>query len=267
MRSERPGRSKGRSRPCVRCASGERQLPSLRAAIFLNGTPDPPELLRSVAGRANLVVAADGGAIHALDAGVVPDLIVGDMDSLVEAQVQEVEERGVLLERHPVRKDKMDGHLAVLAVKERGAREVDLLCAAGGRFSALCAVPHILLASERIALRATVVADWGLAFVLEAGSRTVAGNPQDSVSVFPFTGPATGVTLEGFDYPLENTRLEPGDTLGFHNELIGGVARVSVEEGVLLVIHETKGVPPSSERSRVERAGVYSGGDLPRGAM
>jgi thiamine pyrophosphokinase len=212
----------------------------LRAAIFLNGAPDPPDLLRRVAGRADLVVAADGGARYALDAGVVPDLVVGDMDSLGETGTREVEERGALLERHPSRKDKMDGHLAVLAVREMGATEVDLLCAAGGRFSALFAVPHILLASERMGLRATMVAGWGQAFVLEAGSRTVAGDPGDSVSVFPFTGPATGVTLEGFGYPLRDARLEIGDTLGFHNELVGSAGRVSVEGGALLVIHETR---------------------------
>jgi thiamine pyrophosphokinase len=208
----------------------------VRAAIFLNGAPDPPDLLRSVAGRADLVVAADGGARYALDAGVVPDLIVGDMDSLRETR--EIEERGVSLELHPVRKDKMDGHLAVLAVRDRGATAVDLLCAAGGRFSALFAVPHILLAAERSGIRATMVADWGRVFVLEGGSRTVAGDPRDSVSVFPFTGSASGVTLEGFGYPLENARLQMGDTLGFHNELAGRAASVSVQQGALLVIHE-----------------------------
>ena len=208
----------------------------MRAAIFLNGTPDPPDLLRRVAARADLVVAADGGARYALDAGIIPDLVVGDMDSLGE--VREIEERGAVLERHPLRKDKMDGHLAVMAVRDRGATAVDLLCAAGGRFSALFAVPHILLASERMGLRATMVAGWGLAFVLEAGSRTVAGDPRDSVSVFPITGPAIGVTLEGFAYPLEDARLEVGDTLGFHNELIGEEGRVSVRVGALLVIHE-----------------------------
>jgi thiamine pyrophosphokinase len=212
----------------------------LRAAVFLNGTPDPPDLLRRAAARADLVVAADGGAVYALDAGVVPDLVVGDMDSLGGARTLQLEERGVVLERHPVRKDKMDGHLAVLAVRERGAAAVDLLCAAGGRFSALFAVPHILLASGRMGLRATMVAGWGQAFVLEAGSRALTGSPRDSVSVFPFTGPALGVSLEGFGYPLEGATLEVGDTLGFHNELIGEAGRVSVEEGALLVIHETK---------------------------
>jgi thiamine pyrophosphokinase len=212
----------------------------LRAAIFLNGAPDAPDLLQRIAGRADLVVAADGGARYALDAGVVPDLVVGDMDSLAEAWAREVAERGALLERHPTRKDKMDGHLAIIAVGERGATDVDLLCAAGGRFSPLFAVPHLLLAAERMGLQATVVAGWGQAFVLEAGARSVCGGPRDSVSVFPLIGPATRVTLEGFAYPLEDARLEVGDTLGFHNELNGEVGRVSVEGGALLVIHERK---------------------------
>ena len=211
----------------------------MRAAIFLNGVPDPPDLLRSVAGRADLVVAADGGARYALDAGVVPDIVVGDMDSLGEAGAREVAERGALLERHPVRKDKMDAHLAVIAAGEKGATDVDLVCATGGSFSSLFAVPHILLAAERMGLRATMRAGWGQVFVLEPGTRTVSGDPRDSVSIFPLAGPAAGVTLEGFSYPLEDARLEIGDTLGFHNELVRGAGRVSVEEGALLVIHES----------------------------
>ena len=212
----------------------------MRAAIFLNGAPDSADLLRRVAGRADLIVAADGGARYALQAGVVPELVVGDMDSLGEDLAREVERRGASLERHPVRKDKMDGQLAVLAAKEWGATAADLLCAVGGRLGALFAVPHILLAAERIGLRSTVVADRGRFFVIEAGSRTVQGDPQDSVSIFPLSGPAAGVTLEGMEYPLENAGLEPGDTLGFHNELIGDEARVSGGEGALLVVQETE---------------------------
>jgi thiamine pyrophosphokinase len=211
----------------------------LRAAIFLNGVPDPPDLLRSVAGRADLVVAADGGARCALDAGVVPDLVVGDMDSLGEEGVREVEEHGAALERHPARKDKMDGHLAIIAAAGKGATVLDLLCATGGSVSSFFAVPHILLAAGRMDLRATLVAGWGEAFVLEAGARAIAGGLRDAVSVFPLTGEARGVTLEGFSYPLENATLEIGDTLGFHNELVDREGWISVEEGALLVIHET----------------------------
>ena len=168
----------------------------------------------------------------------MPDLVVGDMDSLGEDLALEVERRGAALERHPARKDKMDGQLAVLAARERGATAADLLCAGGGRLGALFAVPHILLAAERIGLRSTVVADRVRMFVVEAGYRTVEGEPRESISIFPLSGPAAGVTLEGMEYPLQNASLEPGDTLGFHNELIDREATVSVRKGAVLVVHE-----------------------------
>lgn len=212
----------------------------MRAAVFLNGSPDRPGLLRRVAGASDLVIAADGGALHALAAGIVPDLVVGDMDSLGEEGARRLEERGAVLERHPARKDKMDGHLAVAAARERGATDLDLLCATGGRIDALFALPHLLLAAERGGMRATVVAGWGGMFVVENSSRTVVGGPGESVSVFPVSGPARGVTLEGFEYPLGDATLEAGDTLGFHNELLGGEAEVCVREGVLLVIYENE---------------------------
>lgn len=215
----------------------------VRTAVFLNGVPESPDILRSVARRADLVVAADGGAVYAVDAGIVPDLIVGDLDSLGEERAREFESRGARLERHPVKKDKMDGELAIEAARDLGAAFVDLLCATGGRFSADAALPHILLAAERMGLRATVVAGWGRAFVVEGGSRTVEGNRGDSVSVFPLDGTATGVTLEDMAYPLRDACLEAGDTLGFHNELIGDAAQVSVREGALLVVQEAEKDP------------------------
>lgn len=210
----------------------------MRAAVFLNGSPDTPALLRRVAARADLVVAADGGALHAVAAGIVPDLVVGDMDSLGAEGTKRVEDRGASLERHPARKDKMDGHLAVLAARKRGATELDLLCATGGRLDAVFALPHLLLAAERMGVRATVVAGWGEMFVVEDGQRVVAGWPGESVSVFPVSGAAEDVTLEGFEYPLEAARVEAGDTLGFHNELLGERGWVAVKGGALLVIHE-----------------------------
>ena len=74
--------------------------------------------------------------------------------------------------------------------------------------------------------------------VVEDGSRAVAVRPGEGVSVFPLAGAAEGVTLEGFEYPLEGARIEAADTLGFHNELLEVRARVTVKRGALFVIHE-----------------------------
>ncbi len=212
----------------------------MRASLFLNGFADPPDLLQRVAARADLVVAADGGALHALRVEIVPDLVVGDMDSLGEEGARKAGERGASLERHPSRKDKMDAHLAILAAQNRGVTDLDLICATGGRPDAVFALPHLLLAAERSGMQATAVAGWGEMFVIEDGSRAVVGRPGESVSVFPLAGAAEGVTLEGFEYPLEEARIEAGDTVGFHNELLGEGAKVAVKRGALFMIHETQ---------------------------
>jgi thiamine pyrophosphokinase len=213
----------------------------VRAAIFLNGVSEEPDLLLNIACGADLILAADGGTRHALEAGLIPDIVVGDMDSLGDAGAREAEKLGARLESYPSRKDKMDGHLAVIAACERGATELDFLCAFGEKLSAVFAIPHLLLAAERMGLRAAAIAGWGRMFALETASRTVTGSPGDGVSVFSLTGSASGVNLEGFVYPLEDARLEAGDTLGFHNRLSNKEGRVSVREGALLVIHELEG--------------------------
>lgn len=53
--------------------------------VIANGEPPSDALLREMAGRAELVVAADGGADVAAHAGVVIDAATGDLDSISEA--------------------------------------------------------------------------------------------------------------------------------------------------------------------------------------
>ena len=42
------------------------------------------------------------------------------------------------------------------------------------------------------------------------------------------------------EYPLQNATLDPGDTIGFHNELTSNEARISVGRGALLVVQEIR---------------------------
>ena len=123
---------------------------SVRAAIFLNGAPDSERLIQAVAERADFVVAADGGASYALAAGIVPDLIVGDMDSLGEDLAQEVE-RSRRRAGTPPGEEGQDGRAPRRAGRRKNGERPPptFLCAAGGKLGAVFAVPHILLAAER----------------------------------------------------------------------------------------------------------------------
>jgi thiamine pyrophosphokinase len=55
-------------------------------------------------------------------------------------------------------------------------------------------------------------------------------------TLLPLGGPAHGVRTENLRFPLSGETLRPGSTRGVSNELISTVARVSLDDGVLLVI-------------------------------
>jgi thiamine pyrophosphokinase len=81
---------------------------------------------------AALVVAADGGATKAMAAGLAPDLVVGDGDSLGPAGLASVREAGIPIEPAAEAKDESDLELAVLAALARGATRFTILGALGG---------------------------------------------------------------------------------------------------------------------------------------
>ena len=56
------------------------------------------------------------------------------------------------------------------------------------------------------------------------------------VSLLPVHGPALGVHTEGLRWPLRGERLEPGTSRGVSNEMVAGVAEVSLDEGCLAVV-------------------------------
>jgi len=102
----------------------------VRALVLLAGPLCPSPRLREEAARAQLVVAADRGVVHAEALGLRPDLWVGDFDS----SPPELLARYADLPRqaHPRDKDATDAELAVREAIGRGARALTLVGAFGG---------------------------------------------------------------------------------------------------------------------------------------
>ncbi len=190
---------------------------------------------------AGLVVAADGGATRALAAGLVPDLVVGDADSLGPAGLAAVREAGIPVELAAVAKDESDLELAVLAAVARGATRLTILGALGGpRFDHALANAW-LLAHPALAGRATVLLDAATRVrLLDATAAPaavlLAGTPGDFVSLFAFGADAAGVVTDGLAYPLRDEPLWFGPARGLSNVQAGPEARVSLRAGRLLIV-------------------------------
>jgi thiamine pyrophosphokinase len=206
------------------CEGGERdgrRPPAVPlAAVFLNGDYEEPGYYTCWARAADLVVAADGGGRFLAAAGIVPDLLVGDFDSLDEAAAAAAGRSGARVVRHPVRKDRTDGELAVDEALREGAGELVL----AGALGALDHVLGHLALLGRIEARGTparvVSPDLTARVLLAATTVRLDAVPGTRVSLAPLAGEAI-VTLAGFDYDLDHGRL-PGDAcLGLGNAVAG----------------------------------------------
>lgn len=199
-------------------------------AAILAEAPDRP-----------FVIAADGGAAQALAASVVPDLVIGDRDSLAPETAALLAARGVALETAPVMKDESDTELCLRAARARGATWIRIAGALGGP-----RVEHALANLGLLALPALDGVDVAIVAppsTIRRAGRTdgpgtlvLAGTPGDHVSLLPLAGPVAGVTTDGLLYPLRDEPLLPGPARGLSNALTGTTATVRVGRGVLLVV-------------------------------
>ncbi len=198
----------------------------MRVVVVANGDVDPSDAEH--ARRADLVLAADGGAAHLGRWGIAPALVIGDLDS---AGTLDPAQR---VERHPAEKDKTDTELAVDRAFASGADEVILLGALGSERADHALANALLPALDP---RVKVVRGATSVRAVRGGSRIeLAGAPGSLVTLLAVGGDASGVWTEGLRYVLRGETLALGSSRGVSNEMVSERAAVSVGSGTLLVV-------------------------------
>jgi thiamine pyrophosphokinase len=188
--------------------------------LYGRPTPEPGDL----------VIAADGGYDHLLRLGIMPDLIIGDMDS-VSSDVS-----GAEVLRFPKKKDETDMHLAYLVGKEKGYSSFLIYGGTGGRPDHTFANYSLLFLAKSGGDRMTVIDKEYDIFALSSEHAVISGRVGATLSLFAFGGEARGVCLSGVEYPADNVTLEADFALGVSNKIEEERANVSVSDGRLLVM-------------------------------
>lgn len=181
-------------------------------------------------GETDLLIAADGGYRAVCDAGMRPDLIVGDFDSLGSVPTD------APVVRCPVEKDDTDTMIAIKEGLARGYQRFQIYGGLGGRLDHTIANLHALAYLADHGARGRLVGVREYVDILPAGTSTVYHEGRGVISIFAWGGNATGVTLTGLHYPLHDATLTPNFPLGVSNDFTGLPARVSVRTGKLIVI-------------------------------
>ncbi|MGD8397852.1 MAG: thiamine diphosphokinase [Anaerolineae bacterium] len=209
----------------------------MRAIIVAAGdSPGDEEWARWMQ-RGDLIVAADGGAARILSQGLVPHIVIGDMDSLPDSARSKLDD-GVEIVEHPRAKDETDLELALTYAAQRGVQEIVVLGALGGRLDHTLSNVLLLALPKLESITVRIVQGAEEAILVRGGEEiSLQGSKGDVVSLLPWGGDARGVTTDGLAWPLERVTLHFAFSRGVSNVMTGPEARIGVEGGYLLVIH------------------------------
>lgn len=204
----------------------------MKCYIFSRVQTQDIEYLGNIDFSKEFVICADGGYDFARRLGIVPDVWLGDGDSLKSKNIEAKETI-----KFPPEKDNTDTDLAVELALERGFKEIVILGGIGGRidheFSHFCLLKKILENGAK-----GYLIDSRNEVTMENGPFSVYPGEKKYISFFPFGGDVEGFSVEGLKYKAENVTLKSDMTLAQSNcfEEGGRQAKVSFKSGFLLVI-------------------------------
>ena len=211
------------------------------------------------AGRENIrLIAADRGLEFFLDYLILPDVVIGDFDSLsedgknfLEMQSEDIPYGGILewklqkgegkvveVVRLRPEKDDSDTQSAMNYAIQNGAKEIVILGVTGNRVDHLMANFGLLILAQKQDTEVALADRYNYMKLISSGTILKKAEQFGKyVSFFPLGGDVTGLTLEGFKYPLDKYHLTTADSgLTVSNEISEEYAKVTYESGTLLMI-------------------------------
>ena len=194
-----------------------------------NADIEPIRNMKKDAG--DIVICADGGYEYAREAGVKPDIVVSDFDSAKDG----VPKGDFELFTFDTHKDDTDTMIAVKEGIKRGCTEFIFYAATGGRFDHMFANVLLLLWIEKQGYHAMMTDEEARYFFI-GKEYTFPNEGRRTVSLFAIDKPVKGITLHGFEYPLNGYDMATDVSLGISNVIVSDNARIETTEGRLFVV-------------------------------
>ncbi len=181
------------------------------------------------------LIAADGGLEKLQTDHILPDLVIGDFDSI------ESTPSGDNVLSFPREKDDTDTMLAIKEALRRGYDRIYISGGFGGRLDHTVANLQSLIFAVKLGAEAFLCGEGETVTILSGGSAEFSERCRGKISLFCFGDSASGVTIEGLKYTAAGASLSNMFPIGVSNEFIGEKAVISAASGILCVMWD--GVP------------------------
>ncbi|MDR0708352.1 MAG: thiamine diphosphokinase [Treponema sp.] len=205
---------------------------NMRGIAFIGGESPSVAICRKAASGADLIVAADSGLETAEQAGVRPDWIVGDMDSLdSESRLAGYSHDRII--RYSADKDYTDTEIALSLLWDKGCVHTALVGGGGGRIDHLLAIRALF---EREPSPDQWITNREILHRIQSPQTLeLRLKPKSFVSVFPCAETHGRAKSRGLQWALDGLEWKKG-FFGISNVAVNGNCAVFAEQGTFLVI-------------------------------
>lgn len=205
--------------------------------IFLNGEMNLPEFFFQYYTPGEIILAVDGGLRFVQQLGIKPDILVGDLDSIDESQLKQIQNQKVIIKRYSPHKDETDFELALLEVENYSWNQIRVYGGLGGRLDHTI-VNLSIAGSKRFVDRQIIFTDSNQEVFFLIDGKKISGKPGDLVSLIPWGGDVTGIFTDGLEYSLNNETLHFDESRGISNIMSTHTVDIGFDFGRLLCIHQ-----------------------------
>ena len=202
----------------------------MKAVILADGRKPEGDRFRHSLSEGSLFIAADGGANWAREQRLIPDLIVGDLDSY--QPVPEEMDRVI----HLLDQETNDMEKALGLALEKGATEAEIFGALGGRPDhSLKNLSVLKRYNDQFSGKLKIIDPHGELWLMPRFCRL--NLPVGTgLSLYPLSGRVEGITTRGLKYPLSSEALEVGVRDGTSNVTSEPEVIITHKSGDLLLM-------------------------------
>ncbi len=178
------------------------------------------------------LIAVDGGAKLLYQWNLVPDLIIGDLDSMPQNIYTFFKQKGVEFKVYPADKDYIDSQLAIQEAVNLNPSAVMMIAGLGSRLDQNLANLSLLYYAHNKGLNLKIINECFEVFILDKGINSFRANKGEKISILPVFSDIAFERSFGLKWALDGITLKYGNPIGVSNEAIMSNISIYVKSGV-----------------------------------
>ncbi len=207
-----------------------------KAVIFGAGSMPSGKKIKSMITGSDFIICADGGFDNAKEIGILPDVLIGDLDSIKEIKIGRsiIDNSNIKLIKYPREKDSSDLELSIEYAVEQGFKDIIVFAAMGSRIDHSLSNIHLLVRYSLDGYKVKIIDDNNIISLIYPNMEIEKDDYK--YSLIPIGLDGIVVSLKGFKYELENKLIPFGTTLGVSNIVIENKAEIKLHSGTGVLI-------------------------------